>query len=599
MASAPPSNRTPPLRPSPDPVPARVFALRTTLRSRHPNVLDFNLFTNAPAPFPSAMVLRLRFLATACLAVSSLCWGSERTHVTVLSTTDLHGHVHPVDYYTDEPAENGLAKIATLIHRARQLDPQLILLDSGDTIQGTPFAYYTAVIDPPRRNPMMVAMNELDFDALAVGNHEFNFGLDVFNHARRSARFPWISGNICVEGTTDPAYAPYLVKETNGVRVGILGLTTPGVPAWETPAHYAGLSFTDPVEAAHRWVEELRRRARVDLVVVAMHMGLEEDILSGLKFPGQVPNENAAVRIAREVPGIDLILMGHTHREIPSLTINGVLLTQAGRWGENLSRSTLLLEREEPDTPWRVVGKTATTHPITAEVPPDPRILELTQEAHEATEQWLQQPIGRSSRELTATRSRIEDTAIIDLIQRVQLDAGQADVSFAASFNPEARIPEGEITIRDLAALYVYENTLIVLELTGAQIKAALEHAALYFRTADRPGLDPRDLIDHSIPGYNFDLAEGVDYIIDLSREPGHRITDLTFQGRPLDPDQKLRVAINNYRHNGGGGYTMFGDAPVISRSNVGIRELIVQWIVDHPGELPTDPTHNWHLRLP
>ena len=544
------------------------------------------------------MISRLRFLAAVGFACASSVFATERAHVTVLSTTDLHGHVHPIDYYTDKPAELGLAKIATLIQRARALDPELILLDSGDTIQGTPFAYHSAVIDPPRRNPMMVAMNALNFDALAVGNHEFNFGLEVFNQARRSARFPWISGNIYLEGTEDPAYAPYLVKEVRGVRVGILGLTTPGVPAWETPANYAGLAFGDPVAAAHRWVEELRRRARVDLVVIAMHMGLEEDILTGTRSPGQIENENAAVRIAREVPGIDLILMGHTHREVPSLTINGVLLTQAGRWGDNLSRSTLLLERDDPTTPWRVVGKTATTHPVNDQVPPDPTILELTQTAHDATEVWLKEPVGRASRALSAERSRVEDTAIIDLIQRVQLDAGEADVSFAASFNPKASLPEGEVTIRDLAGLYVYENTLVVVELTGDQIKAALEHAARYFLPG-RPGVSASALIDPTIPGYNFDIAEGVDYVIDLNRAPGERIVDLTYRGRRLDPDRKLRVAINNYRHNGGGGYTMFQEARVLSRSNMGIRELIVKWILAHPDDIPTEPNNNWSIRLP
>ena len=544
------------------------------------------------------MNFRLRFLAVLACALASSGLATERSHVTVLSTTDLHGHVHPIDYYTNEAVDYGLAKVATLIRRARLLDPELILLDCGDAIQGTPFAYHSAVIDPPRRNPMMVAMNALDFDALTVGNHEFNFGLDVFNQARRTARFPWISGNIHLEGTEDPAYAPYLVKDVRGVRVGIVGLTTPGIPAWETPANYAGLTFADPVAAAHRWVEELRRRARVDVVVIAMHMGLEEDILTGTRAPGQVENENAAVRIAREVPGVDLILMGHTHREVPSLTINGVLLTQAGRWGDNLSRTTLMLERDEPTAPWRLIGKTATTHPVTAEVPSDSTILELTQTAHDATEAWLREPVGRAARALSAERSRVEDTAIIDLIHQVQLDAGAADVSFAASFNPRASLPAGEVTIRDLAGLYVYENTLVVVELTGAQIKAALEHAARFFLPG-RPGMAASDLIDPSIPGYNFDIAEGVDYVIDLNRAPGERIVELNYDGRRLSPDRKLRVAINNYRHNGGGGYTMFQNAPVISRSNVGIRELMVRWILANPDGLPTEPSQNWRIVLP
>lgn len=521
----------------------------------------------------------------------------ERTHVTVLSTTDLHGHIYPINYYSGEPTENGLAKVATLINRARSIDPELILIDSGDTIQGTPLAYHAAVVEPASPHPMIASMNALKYDAMAPGNHEYNFGLEVLNNARRGARFPWISANICLEGSEDPAYAPYIIKKVRGVKVGILGLTTPGVTAWDNPENYAGLTFTDPVKAAHRWVSELRRRARVDVVVIAMHMGLEENILNGIPHPGQVPSENAAFRIAREVPGIDVILMGHTHREVPALNINGVLLTQAGRWGEFISRTSLLLERAEPNASWQLVGKAATTHPVTSEIEPDPGILQIAEAAHTATEAWLDKPIGQSDRALSAEEASFRDTAIIDLIHRVQLEAGDADVSLAANFNPAAKLPEGELTVRDIAGLYVYENTLVVVELTGAELKATLEHSARYFGPG-RPGVLAKDLVDPSVPSYNFDMAEGVDYVIDLNRAPGDRIIDLKFKGRALDMKRKLKVATNNYRQNGGGGFEILPSAPVISRSNVGIRDLIIEWVLENR-EIPTRPTDNWRIRLP
>lgn len=551
---------------------------------RRPNSL--NLIHMVP-------LLRPLVALTASL-VASISF-AERTHVTVLSTTDLHGHIHPVDYYTGEPAQRGLAKLGSLIKRARLLDPKLILVDSGDTIQGTPFAYHAAVVEPTNSNPMMAAMNALKFDAMAPGNHEFNFGLEVLNTARRSSRFPWISGNVVLASSEDPIYAPYIIKQVRGVRVGILGLTTPSIPGWEDPDHYEGLEFTDPVEAAQRWVRELRRRSRVDVVVVAMHMGLEEDLLSGQPIPGQLEGENAAVRIACEVPGIDLILMGHTHREVPSIMINGVLLAQAGKWGEFLSRTTLMLERSDPTAPWEVIGKTATTHPITADVPTDPQILKITEDAYAASEAWLDRAIGYSREALSAARSRFEDTAIIDLIHQVQLDAGDADVSLAASFNPDARLPGGELTVRDIASLYSFENTLVVVELTGEQLKEALEHSARYFLPA-QPGAPIEALVDPRAYGYNFDMAEGVEYVIDLNQPLGERITDLTYRNRPLDPKRKRKVAINNYRHNGVGGYTMFADAPVLSRSNVGIRELIIDWVRTNT-DLPMQPSDNWSIK--
>ncbi len=161
---------------------------------------------------------------------------------------------------------------------------------------------------------MMLVMSSLHYDAMAVGNHEYNFGLKVLEKARGEAEFPWLSANTYNKGTEETHYKPYLVKEVSGVRVGILGLTTPGIPNWENVQNYAGLEFRDPVAEAKKWVAELRNKERVDLVVVAMHMGLEEDLRTGEINPSQVPNENRAVAIAREVPGVDAIFMGHTHR---------------------------------------------------------------------------------------------------------------------------------------------------------------------------------------------------------------------------------------------------------------------------------------------
>jgi 2',3'-cyclic-nucleotide 2'-phosphodiesterase / 3'-nucleotidase len=443
---------------------------------------------------------------------------------------------------------------------------------------------------------MMLAMNALGFVSMTIGNHESNFGLPVLQKARREAAFPWLSANTLREGTDEPAFPAFLIRTVRGVRVGIVGITTPSIPNWETPPHYAGLAFADPVASARRWVAHLREEQGVDLVVAAVHMGIEENLATGVPTPGQLPSENAALAIARQVPGIDVIFMGHTHRSIPSLTVGGVLLAQAGRWGDRLARVDVYLDRPDANARWRVAAKAAASLPVTASTAADPEILALAKPYHERTQAWLATPIGRSARELSAADSRQRDTAIVDLIHRVQLDAGRADVSFAASFTLDARLPAGAVTVRDIAGLYVYENTLVVVELTGAQVKQALEHAARYFRPYS-PGKSAAELVDPTIPGYNFDLAEGVEYVIDLRRAPGDRIVDLRFQGAPLDPARKLRVAINNYRHNGGGGYAVFRGAPVLQRSAEEIRNLIIQWVT-RKGEVPAEPTNNWSLRL-
>ena len=325
-----------------------------------------------------------------------------------------------------------------------------------------------------------------------------------------------------------------------------------------------------------------------------MHMGIEEDLRIGEINPGQVQNENQAVTIAKQVPGVDLIFMGHTHRDIPSLVVNGVLLTQANHWGRHLARADLYMRNNAGK--WRVYARAARTIPLDDRVEADAEIVKLAEPYDRETQAWLSRPIGESAAELSAAEARFKDTAIMDLIQRVQLDAGKADVSMAASFNPQARIAKGQVTVRDIAGLYVYENTLVILEVSGQQLKDALEHSARYFKPY-QPGKTLEELIDEKIPAYNFDIAEGVTYEIHIRKPIGERVEKLEFQGKAVTPTQKFRLATNNYRVNGGGGYTMYKGAPVVYRSSEEIRELIIDWVERHK-TIPTEPKHNWRIVL-
>jgi 2',3'-cyclic-nucleotide 2'-phosphodiesterase/3'-nucleotidase len=440
---------------------------------------------------------------------------------------------------------------------------------------------------------MMLTMSALNYDAMAVGNHEYNFGLQVLNKARSEAKFPMLSANTYDTATGKTHYQPYIVKEVQGVRVGILGLTTPGIPNWENVPNYAGLEFRETVSEARKWVPVLRDKEKADVVVIAMHMGIEEDLRTGIPSPSQVPNENAALAIARQVPGVDVILMGHTHREITDLFVNGVLLSQANRWASHLARVDLYLDKTS-DGRWKLAAKSSRTIPVTEKTEIDPEIAKLGEPYDKETQGWLGRAIGDSGEELTSQGCRFRDTPIIDLIQRVQLEAGKGDVSMAACFNPAARIPKGQVTVRDIAALYEYENTLVTVELTGQQLKEALEHSARYFKPYE-PGKSLNEQIDQRIPGYNFDMAQGVSYDIDLTRPSGQRILNLKYKGQLLSPTQKLRVVTNNYRVNGGGGFNMYKNAPVIYRSSEEVRELIIDW-VERNKTVPTQADQNWKI---
>lgn len=541
------------------------------------------------SPFFYAFMTLVMMLTLVLVARSFV---PDRVQITILGTTDLHGNINPIDYYTNKPDNRGLAKVATLIKRIRKEHPNVLLVDSGDTIQGSPLESFHGRKNNQPPDPMMLVMNSLNYDAMTVGNHEYNFGLKVLEKARGEANFPWLSANTYDIVKQQPHYKPYIVKEVGGVRIGIVGLTTPAVPNWDNPPNYAGLEFHEPVSEARKWVPILREKEKADLVVIAMHMGLGEDLRTGEVSPGQVAHENEAISIAKEVPGVDVIFMGHTHRDVPSLYINGVLLTQANYWGKNLARADIYLQKT--DAGWRVYAKSARTLPTDDRVEPDPEVTKLAQPYDNETQGWLAQVIGQSAEELTAKDARFRDTAILDLIQKVQLEAGQADVSMVASFNSAARIAKGPVSVRDIAGLYVYENTLVVLEVTGQQLKDALEHSAKYFKTYV-PGKPASDLIDDKIPAYNFDIAEGVTYELDISKPVGQRIQNLRFRGQPLSPTRKLRLATNNYRVNGGGGYTMYKNAPVVYRSSEEIRELIIDWLEKNK-TVPVKPNNNWRL---
>src|SRR6476469_3933390 len=293
------------------------------------------------SPFFYSLMTLVLLLALVLVARSFV---PDRVQITIISTTDLHGNIDPIDYYTNKPDNRGLAKMATLIKRIRKENPNSLLIDSGDTIQGSPLESFHGRKHNEPPDPMMLAMNALAYDSMTVGNHEYNFGLKVLEKARSEAKFPWLSANTYDKGTSQTHYQPYIIKELAGVRIGVLGLTTPGIPNWENAPNYAGLEFREPLAEARKWVPILRRKERADVVVIAMHMGLEEDLRTGEINPGQVTNENQAIAIAKEVPGVDLIFMGHTHRDVPSVVVNGVQLIQANYWGKHLARIDVYLE---------------------------------------------------------------------------------------------------------------------------------------------------------------------------------------------------------------------------------------------------------------
>jgi 2',3'-cyclic-nucleotide 2'-phosphodiesterase / 3'-nucleotidase len=520
--------------------------------------------------------------ALAALLLVSLAPAAE-LKITLLATTDLHGNLFPYDYYTAQPAERGLAKIATLILAQRAENPNNLLIDCGDTIQGTPLeAVYQQRGGPGlEHDPMMAAMNAIGYDAMVVGNHEFNFGLKNLAKARSDARFPWISSNIL---GGDQPFAPYLLKTVAGVKIAVIGITTPLIPDWEAEEHYHGYRFEPGVAAVKRTVAELREREHPDILIVASHAGLDRD-------PSEA-RENMVRQIATEVPGIDAIVFGHTHQQLASLQIGNVLLMQPKNWGISLGRMDFVLKSSEAGG-WKIVSKSSRLIPVTRETAADPKILAIARPYHELAEKYLNTTIAQAPVALDSRLARVEDSALIDAIQQVQLYYSKADVSFASSFNARVFIPKGSVTVRQMAALYIYENQLYAIEGNGRMLRGALENSARYYNTC-AADCSHGPLINPDVIGYNYDMAQGVNYEIDLTQPPGHRIRDLRWRGQPLDDSQPLRIAVNDYRAGGSAGYSMFRGAKVIWRSPDEIRDLIIQYFTGK--SLPAQPDNNWRV---
>ena len=537
-------------------------------------------------PFLPLALVFLAFVPGAAIAAD------QTATVTLLHTTDIHGHLLPEEDFRDEPAPRGLARVATLVRRERAADPQALLLDAGDCIQGTPMEYVQHTQLASKPDPIVLAMNAIGYDAMAVGNHEYDFGWKALEASRSTAHFPWLSANT-LRGDA-PAFDPYKVFVVRGVRVGVLGLTTPAIPYWSEADKFPGLHFADAVETAKKWVPVLRGKEHCDVVVVLTHQGIERESERGHEIAGQLPGENAGYGIA-QVPGVDVVILGHTHRTIPAITAkSGTLLTQAGRWADHLGKVEITLTRASATAPWSIVTKRADLIAVNGATPADSALVAIAAPYREPTRAWLDQPVGTAAGDFDGTHARLEDTPLMDLVQAAQLAYGDADVSLTPAFGTEGRLGRGPVRMRDVASVYVYENNLYTLAVTGKQLRQALEWSARYFSPYDF-GRTDRPLIDPGVQGFNYDMAQGVTYSIDLSKPYGQRIQDLRYGGRPLADDQTLKVAMNSYRVNGGGGYDMWKGARVVKKSDVGVRDLLAQYIKEQ-GTIRPRTDQSWKI---
>ena len=561
----------------------------------------------------------------------------------VLETTDLHSNVLSYDYFKLADDESfGLERTATLIARARKEFPNTILLDNGDTIQGTALADYQARIEPIGCDQRLAVYKVLDYvgaDGGGIGNHEFNYGLDhlaratgrqlkvegVKPHAARcvGAGFTQVLANVYSKKTRAPLFQPYAILDrriratgadgkpvTMKLKVGIIGFTPPTIMAWDK-RHLEGRVYTAGlVETAKRYVPKMRAEG-ADIVIVISHGGLDAS-------PYSPTMENGNWHLAKTFgTQIDAMLLGHSHEQFPNPaskapqfklpgvdkvkgTVHGVPTVMASLWGKHLGVIAMKLEHD--GRKWKVNREATTVEARSATgVEPDPKVAAMVREEHEATIRYVKTPVGRSDYRMSTYFADVGDVSAVSVVNMAQADyvasyikanlpslAGLPVLSVSAPFKSGSAgatdytdVPAGTLALNNAADLYLYPNSLYAVKVDGAGLKAWLEKAARRFNRIDPSNPAPQELVNRAFAGYNFDMLTSSDvrYEIDVTQPAGSRIRNLTWRGAALDPAPQFVVATNNYRASGGGGFPGLDGSKTVIASPDTNRDVLVAYI--------------------
>lgn len=594
----------------------------------------------------------IKFSATLLATLIATSVQAATVDLRILETTDLHSNMMDFDYYKDTATEKfGLVRTASLINAAREEVKNSVLVDNGDLIQGSPLGDYMAArgLKAGQIHPVYKAMNTLDYDVGNLGNHEFNYGLDYLHQALAGAKFPYVNANIIDAKTNKPLFTPYLIKETavednegkpHTLRIGYIGFVPPQIMIWDKANLSGKVTVNDITETAKKYIPEMRAKG-ADVVVVVAHSGLSAD-------PYQAMAENSVYYLS-QVPGVDAILFGHAHAVFPGKdfaaikgadiakgTLNGVPAVMPGMWGDHLGVVDLVLNND--DSKWQVSAAKAEARPIydtaakKALVSEDHKLVDILKHDHDATREFVGKPIGKSADNMYSYLSLVQDDPTVQVVNNAQkayvehFIQGDPDLaklpvlSAAAPFKAGGRkndpasyveVEKGQLTFRNAADLYLYPNTLVVVKATGKEVKEWLECSAGQFNRIDPASDKPQSLLDwDGFRTYNFDVIDGVNYQIDVTQPARYdgecqsinpqaeRIKDLTFNGKPIDPNATFLVATNNYRAYGGK-FAGTGDSHIAFASPDENRSVLAKWIGEESkraGEIRPAADNNWRL---
>jgi len=556
---------------------------------------------------------------------------SQTLSVKIIETSDVHGAIFPYNFTASKSSQNSLAQIHSYVESERaNKNQEVILIDNGDILQGDPSVYYYNFEKTDTTHLLAQVMNYMKYDVATVGNHDIETGHPVYDKFTDDLNFPWLAANAINTETGETYFPPYHIikkdvitssSETRTIKIAILGMITPGIPNWLPKNIWSGIEFEDMILTAKKWVPIILEKEKPDLLVGLFHAGVDHT------YDGQSAdtprNENASQLVAKQIPGFDIIFVGHDHHEwnykVADANGDSVLILGPASRSRSITAANVNFNFDEKNNRW---DKNISSEIInTKNIDADPKFLKTFSDQFEIVKKYVSRPIGEFTEKISARKSIFGNSSFVDLIHKIQLELTDADISFTAPLSIHTTIPEGKTFVKDMFNLYRYENLLYTMELSGQEIQDYLEYSySSWFNTMkskdDNLLQFERDENDKLVLSkrsnapmlknryYNFDSAEGIKYEVNVSKPNGQKVNIISMSnGDKFDINKKYKVAINSYRGNGGGGHLVKGakipkdelTERVITSTEKDLRYYMMKWIEKEKTVLPTEEI-NWKV---
>ena len=565
------------------------------------------------------------FLTTSILLTVFSCEQVQRPEtltIKIIETSDVHGAIFPYDLKENRENDHSLAQVLTYVKQERANPEQVVIfIDNGDILQGDPIVYYYNFVNTSEKHICSQVMNFMGYDAATVGNHDIEPGHAVYDKLENEFNFPWLAANAVHQSSGEPYFKPYVILKRAGVKIAIFGLVTPAIPQWLPEKIWEGIEFNDMIESAKYWVEIIRKKENPDVMVGLFHAGADHTY--NMQEAITPKNENASKLVAEQVPGFDVVFVGHDHHgwneKFTNWAGKEVLLLGPTSSARNVAVAEINLTLNKTTNHYQksLAGELVETNQFV----PDSAFMEKFAPMLRAGKNYVESPVGKFTKSINSREAMFGDTPFIDLIHQAQLDLTGAQISFAAPLSFDMQIDTGEFYVRDMFKLYRFENLLYTMELGGVEIKDFLEYSAnlwfnqmkskndnlLNFKENDDGTLvKSRHSDRHQLENtyYNFDSGDGLIYTVDVSKPFGERINIISLSdGASFDLNKKYTVALNSYRGNGGGNHLVAGSKirkellqdRIVKTTEKDLRFYMMEWL-KQKGEITPETNNNWKI---